>query len=131
HLAQMRDLGLNIAELANSYRQAGDQASAEEALQMACKLGQRFDQQTREPLISQLVGVAIERTALSAMDPSSPYANGTVNERLDELKHLRAGMKQLVQQFDSLQAMMSADHWRYYADRARLFGAIADLDGWA
>jgi hypothetical protein len=127
HLAQMRDLGRSISDLVSSYREAGDQASADEALQMACKLGQRFDQQTREPLISQLVGAAIERTALSAMDPASPYANGTVNDRLAEMTQQRASMKQLTQQFDSLQPMMSADDWSHYADRQRLFGEKAAL----
>ena len=128
HLAQMRDLGRNMAELASSYRQAGNQASAEEVLQMACNLGQRFDQATREPLISQLVGMAIERTALSAMDPATPYANGTVNERLDELTQQRSGMKQLTQQFNGLQPMMSADDWSNYAERQRLFGEKAALE---
>jgi len=128
HLAQMRDLGRNMAELAGSYRQAGDQSSADQVLQMACTLGQRFDQAPRECLISQLVGMAIERTALSAMDPAGPYANGTVNDRLAEMTQQRAGMKQLTQQFDAVQPMMSEGDWSSYADRQRLFGEKKALE---
>ena len=95
---------------------------------MACNLGQRFGQATREPLIGQLVGIAIERTALSSMDPASPYANGTVADRLEELTQLRSGIKQVAQQFDALQPMMSDDDWSSYAERQRLFGEKKALD---
>src|SRR5439155_19101495 len=63
HLAQMRDRGLNMPRLAASYRQAGDQASADAALQMAVNLGQRYaNGSAGETLISQLVGINVERT---------------------------------------------------------------------
>jgi hypothetical protein len=127
HLPQIRDLGKSMAELSTSYRQAGDQASADILLQMTCGLGQRLDQATREPLLTQLVGMAIERGALSTMDPASPYGGGTVKDRLDELAQLRAGMKELTQQFDTLQPMMSADDWSNYVERQRLFGEKSAL----
>src|SRR5204863_8692021 len=84
-LAQVRDLGRNILDLANSYQQAGDEASRQAALQMAVNLGRRYgDAAAGEMLISQLVGINVERTALSAMEPNSLYGdNGqTVQNRL-------------------------------------------------
>ncbi|WP_150107483.1 hypothetical protein, partial [Pedosphaera parvula] len=42
-LAELKGLGRNLGELANSYRQAGDEASAQAALQMGLNLGQRLE----------------------------------------------------------------------------------------
>src|SRR5205823_10653958 len=42
-LAEYKQVSLNLVELANAYRQSGDGASAQAALQMATKLGQRLD----------------------------------------------------------------------------------------
>jgi hypothetical protein len=39
-LAQLKEVGRNLIDLANSYQESGDQASAESALQMAADLGQ-------------------------------------------------------------------------------------------
>src|SRR6185369_806828 len=66
HLAQAKELGQNIVDLANSYQQAGDEASRQAALQIAANLGRRYGEGSpAESLISQLVGIAVERTALN------------------------------------------------------------------
>ena len=41
HLAQIAELGRNLVDLANTYQQAGDEASRQAALQMAVNLGRR------------------------------------------------------------------------------------------
>jgi hypothetical protein len=64
-------LGQNLVSLAATYQQTGDQSSREAALQMAVDLGRRFgDASTGAALVSQLVGIAVERGALGVMDPT-------------------------------------------------------------
>lgn len=131
-LSELRQLGRDISKLASTYRQAGDAASADAALQMQTSLGQRFGGYPGEPLISQLVGIAIERDALGAMDPSSPYggAGQTVQGRLNDLNQTRQSLKNLAQQEEGLFARMSEQDIVSYWDRWKAFGSEATLQ-WA
>jgi RNA polymerase sigma factor (sigma-70 family) len=127
-LRQIKDLSQYMIDLANSYRQAGDQASEQAALQMAANLGQRYGNPVAgEPEISRLVGLAVERNALNAMDPNSPYGEGgqTVKDRLDYLAQQSAQIKKLGQQTEALLPMMSDQDWISYKDRWRVFGEEA------
>jgi len=127
-LKEVKQLGLNLVELANSYRQAGDPASAQAALQMAANLGQRYGNTVvGETEISRLVGMAVERIALNAMDPNSPYgtAGQTVQDRLDYLAQQSADLKKIAEQTEVLQHSMSDQDWISYKDRWRVFGEEA------
>jgi RNA polymerase sigma factor (sigma-70 family) len=128
-LVQMRDLTHSLIDLANSYRQAGDEGSRQSALQMAVSLGQRYSGGgPGENLISQLVGVAIERQALGAMDPNSPYgADGamTVQQRLDQLVAQRTAVRELVNQTKPFWDAMSEQDWISYHSRSMVFGEMA------
>jgi len=127
-LAQMKELSRNLAELAKSYREAGDEPSAQAALHMAANLGQRYSNVSPgEPEVSQLVGIAVERIALNAMDPNSPYgsAGQTVQNRLDQLAQQDAKIRQLSQQTDALHSRMTEQDWISYKDRWRNFGEEA------
>jgi len=127
-LAEVKELGLNLVELANSYRQAGDPASAQAALQMAAMLGQRYGNTVvGETEISRLVGLAVERIALNAMDPNSPYgsAGQTVQDRLDQLARQSTELKQIAEQTQALQDLVSDQDWISYQDRWRVFGEEA------
>src|SRR5712692_8792889 len=97
HLGELEKLSRDMVSLANSYRQAGDEPSAQAALQMAVDLGQRFDGLPAQPLPSRNVRLDIESIALRAMDPTSPYgsAGQTVNDRLNELAQQRAVVAEL------------------------------------
>ena len=83
-LKQVKDVGLSLVDLAKSYRQVGDETSAQAALQMAANLGQRYKSTPGETEVSWLVGMAVEGIALNAMDPNSPYGSDgqTVRESL-------------------------------------------------
>lgn len=132
-LKQLKQLGINILDLANAYRQGGDQASALAALQMAANIGQHYaNSSPGEPLVSQLVGIAVMRTALEAMDPNSPYgSNGqTVQDQLNQLAQQRAALQELANQFSSLQQTMSDQEWITYKDRWMAFGEVA-AEQWA
>jgi hypothetical protein len=127
-LAQMKELSQNLNELAKSYRQAGDESSAQAVLQMAASLGQRYSiVSPGEPEISQLVGIAIERIALSAMDANSPYGSDgrTVKDRLEQLAQQNTEIRQLAQQTEALQSTMTEHDWISYKDRWRNFGEEA------
>jgi tetratricopeptide (TPR) repeat protein len=128
-LGELKQLSQNMMELANAYREAGDDASAQTAVQMVLNLGQRFDGAQGEALVSQLFGIALQSIALRAMDPTSPYgsAGQTVQGRLDELTQQRTKVKDLADQFGAIQQMISAQDWISYADRSRAFGEDAAL----
>lgn len=132
-LGQMKAAALQMVDLANSYRQAGDENSAQAALQMAASVGQRYGNgMAGESLSDQFVGIAIQRNALSAMNPTTPYGgNGqTVQDRLNELLQQRTMLKELDQQFQSVQAKLSTQDWISYVDRCRTFGHVAGMQ-WA
>jgi hypothetical protein len=123
-LAQIKDLGLSLRDLANSYRQAGDDSSAQAALQMAAQLGQRYGDTPGEPEISWLVGMAVEKIALNNMDPNDVYgSNGqTVQERLNQIAQTRQDLNQLNQQLEPILPQLSDQDWISYKDRWRVFG---------
>jgi len=104
--------------------------SAQAALQMGVNLGQRYGNGSPgEPLISQLVGLAVERMALSAMDPNSPYGdNGqTVQDRINQLAQQQAALRELGQQLEPLMQTMSDQDWINYRDRQMIFGGEAAM----
>jgi len=129
-LHQVKLLGEDLVDLAKAYSQSGDQTSAQAAFQMAMNLGQRYSDTSTDPmLINQLVGMTIEKIALSAMDPNSPYGdNGqTVQDQLNQLAQQRAAVKELVQQTTPLLPTMSDQDILNYENRRRAFGEVAAL----
>jgi RNA polymerase sigma factor (sigma-70 family) len=127
-LAEIKQLGQDLVDLGNAYRQAGDGASAQAAWQMAANLGQRYDAASAgEAVISQFVGLAVERMALSAMDPNSPYGgNGqTVQDRINQLAQQKATTRELGQQTELLMPTMSDRDWISYYNRWMIFGEPA------
>jgi len=108
-LAPIKQLGQDLADLANAYNQSGDQASAQTTLQMAVNLGQRYvPSSPGEAVIDQLVGLAVERMAFSAMNPNSPYGDSgqTVQDQLNQIAQQRAALKATMQQAGSLMETM-------------------------
>jgi RNA polymerase sigma factor (sigma-70 family) len=129
HLAETKELTHQMVNLAKAYQQAGDDVSAQITLQMALGLGQRLDQSVGTPLITKLVGRAIEGISLRAMDPNLPYGVGgqTVQQRLQELAEQRARITEVGQQFDALTPRLTEQDWISYRDRWRTFGEEAAL----
>jgi len=124
-LAQIEQLGLQLVDLAASYRQTGDEPSAQAALQMAVNVGQRYGNITPgEPEISQLVGLAVEQIALSKLDPNSPSgATGqTVQDQINQITQRKSEVRDLNQQLDPILSKLSDQDWISYKDRWRIFG---------
>jgi hypothetical protein len=89
--AQLRGLANNLADLAALYRQAGDESSAQVALQMGVALGRQVGEPSGgKPTCVDLLGIEIERRMLAGMDPASPCdsSGATVSDRLNELARL-------------------------------------------
>jgi hypothetical protein len=120
----LRDLGRDLSDLANTYKQNGDAASAQSVLQMIATLGQRYSSSSPgQPEVSQLVGMAVEGSALAAMDANGVYADGqTVQQRLDQINQQKATLKELNNQVEPLFESMSDQDWIIYKDRWRMFG---------
>jgi len=129
-LTQVKQLGVDLVDLAKAYNQSGDPASAQAAFQMAMSLGQRYADPSTDPmLINQLVGSAIEKIALSAMDPNSPYGDSgqTVQDQLNQITQNRAAINELVRQATQWMPTMSDQDILNYENRRRAFGEMAAL----
>jgi hypothetical protein len=130
-LASLKQVGVSLVDLAQSYQQAGDQASAQAALDMAMTLGTRLDQPDAPTLIQMLVGIAVEKKALGALDPASPYGSsgGTVQGALDALNQQREGLRTLAKPLDdALLARLPDADLINFRDRQLLFGAQPALE---
>jgi RNA polymerase sigma factor (sigma-70 family) len=118
-----------LVPLANSYSQMGDAESAQAALQMGVNLGQRFDVDgpAGQFELNNLVGMAIERIVLGAMDPDSPYGGNsqTVQNQIDQITQQEAALRGLIKQAEPLLQAMSDQDWINYTDRKMVFGGEA------
>ncbi len=128
-LAEYKQVSLKLVELANAYRQSGDGASAEAALQMAINLGQRLDDPRSLTIIQSLVGIALQRIVFNAMDPNSPYGDTgqTVQNQIDALAQRREAIKALAQQTETVLRTMSDQDLINYFDRMKVFGEQAAI----
>ena len=74
--------------------------------------------------ISQLVGFALEITALKNMDPNAAFGdNGqTVGDQLNAVKQQRDQLQQRANQVQVLLPQMSEQDWIVYRDRWLMFG---------
>lgn len=123
--SELRQFVHNISDLATSYRQAGDATSAQAALQTIADLGQRYESGSPgQGLVSQNIGISIERFALGAMDPHSPYGGNlqTIQDRLNQLDQQLAAHTALTQQGVPLRQTMSDQDWISYCDRIKASG---------
>ena len=128
-LAKLKQVGVDLAELAKRYEQVGDETSAQAALQMGLDLGHRLDQSPQVTLIQELVGIAVEKLALTATNPNAPYggAGQTVNDQLDALAARRKTYRELSAQSDRVLMSMSDEDVAHYYDRIRLYGDVAAM----
>src|SRR5881394_1147183 len=131
-LAELKQVGHHLVDLANAYRESGDGASAQEALQMAMNLGQRLDAPESLTLIQSLVGIAVQRMVLNAMEPNSPYGETgqSVQNQIDALVQRKEGVRILAQQTGTVLPKMSDQDLISYFDRMKTFGEQATLQ-WA
>lgn len=124
-LQQVKDLGLDLINLANTYQQQGDSTSALAALQMAINLGSQYANPVPgEADISQQVGLYVELQALKDMDPNTPYGSDgqKVQDYLNQNKQQYAALQQQGDQATALGPQMSDQDWTIYHERWMMFG---------
>jgi RNA polymerase sigma factor (sigma-70 family) len=135
-LVQVKELSTSMLDLAKTYQQSGDVASAQAALQLAADAARRFnDSGPNEPLIGRMLGLTTELAALRAMDPNSSYnGNGqtasdhhTVQDRINQLTQQRGGLLELRKQTDPIWPAMMEQDWISYQNRAATFGEEAAM----
>jgi len=129
-LIEVKGLSQRMIQLADSYRLAGNETSRLATLDMVAELGRRYSSGAPgDALISQLVGIAVERMALNAMDPNTPYGEDglTAQSRIDELVRERAAVKELSEQAEHILPTMSEQDWTTYLSRSTLFGEQSAL----
>jgi len=131
-LAEYKGVSQNLVELANAYRQSGDEASAQAALQMATSLGQRLDGPGSLTIIQSLVGIALQRIVLNSLDPGSVYGDTgqTVQSQIDALSQRREAIRTLTRQVGKVLPAMSEQDLVSYFDRMKIFGEQAAIQ-WA
>lgn len=123
HLAGLRQAGLKIIELAELYRQNGDDSSARTALDIGLGLSQHLTETGQITLIHELVGLAIESKVLEAMDAHSLWGGGqTVQDRLDAVAQRREDIKTVGGQSSEVLPTLSEQDLANYFDRLKTFG---------
>jgi hypothetical protein len=132
-LPQLRDMGQSLSDLADQYRQAGDEASAQAVLQMGASLGRRISEATGQglPTLSHsTIGMALERRMLEALDPASPYGSSgqAVQGRLDELAQAREALDEVRHNggYEMLQSLSEQDQLAFF-DRMKASGELEAL----
>jgi hypothetical protein len=92
---------------------------------MAISLGGRYASPTPgEPVISQLVGLAVERNALGKMDPNALYGSDgqTVQNYRDQVVQQFTALEQRSDQVGALLPQISEQDYVIYHDRWLMFG---------
>lgn len=127
HLAELKQTGLKLIELADQYRQAGDAASAQAALDLGLGLGQRLTAPGQISLIHELVGTAIELKTLEAMDPASVIGTSgqTVQGQLDAIAQRRASIKETFPKVEAIVPTLAEADLVSFCDRMSLLGEDA------
>ena len=124
-LQMTKDVGLDMIQLAKTYQQNGDSTSARAALQMAIDLGGRYSSPVPgEPVISELVGMALQTIALKAMDPNAQYGDTgqTVQDQINQVQQQREQLTERSNEVETLLPQLSEQDWIVYRDRWLTFG---------
>ena len=129
HLVELKGLSQNLADLALAYRDAGDEASAQAALNIGFQMTRRI---AAGPscLIEDLVALAAENNLLKGMDPNSPTGTPgkTVQDLQNETKERREALKTAGKASEAILQTLGEADLGGYCDRVQLFGERAAMD---
>ncbi|NBR86946.1 MAG: hypothetical protein EB141_02980 [Verrucomicrobia bacterium] len=127
HLSALRELGNQMSGLQQQYAQAGDLASAQAVGQIGLNLASQLEGQPARTLISELVGMAIEKKFLAGQSADSPLGDGrTVGGRLAELEAQRQTIRDVTQLTALLPTLPPQEALTYF-DRLKLSGELDAL----
>ena len=130
-LSDLKHLSENLRNLAGLYRQAGDEPSAQAALELGLQMGRRLGEAAQGASLITQIGTAtgIQRNLFSAMDPNAPYGPGgqTVQDQLSALGQYASSWKGLWKQADPILQTMSDQELIGYFDRMKTLGELEAL----
>lgn len=126
HLSPLRDLGKQLVSLQDEYAQGGDAESAQAVGEIGRHLSGQLQTQGGITVVSELVGMLVEKNFLDTMDPATVIdANGlTATQRLADLEQRKQYLKELALA-QTLALELSERDAVVYMDRTRLFGEVA------
>jgi hypothetical protein len=130
---ELKELGENLAQQANAYRQAGDTAAAESVWQLGLSLSQQLNQTPAQSgLLQDLTSLAIESQMLGTMNPTDAFGSTgqTVQSQLAELARQSAAIQDLARQEEGLLQGMSEQDLANFFERVKVNGEQAALQ-WA
>ena len=129
HLARLKDLGSELVKRAAHYRQGGDAASSGRMLQAAIRMGAQIDSTNSFTILQNLVGIAIQETALKELVATAPFGNTgrTVQGEIDRLHERRADLRTVAREFNVLfEQMPDKEIGSYFNQQKRIGEEAAD-----
>jgi RNA polymerase sigma factor (sigma-70 family) len=125
HLAQMKSLSGEMAQVQQQYRDAGDTDSANSLAYMGVVLGERLSAGANNlHLIDQLVGIAIEKKFIGQLDPAGNYAllGRPVSELQADIERQKQAIRESGQIVDQILPTLNETDLANYLDREKLYG---------
>ena len=129
-LPQLNELARETLALQQQYAAAGDVASAEALAQYQVLLARHLSQgQGATCLVNQRVGMAMERAALTLLDPPQTYdfLGQSPAERLAALQNQTTRMGETIRWFGQWLPQASDTELIAYIDRVKLYGEPAAI----
>ena len=127
YASQLKEVGVQVAQLAKDYRQAGDVESAQNLIRLGLGLGQQMQTQLGpQILIDELVGIVIQRKVLEGLDPASAFdtSGRTVQDRLAELNQRRQSIREATADSEPLLRQLNERDAIIYFERSKLYGEL-------
>jgi RNA polymerase sigma factor (sigma-70 family) len=131
HVSQTVEMAKKMAQLATSYQQSGDSASADNLTRFGLIIAQHLNGvQDGGNLLGQAVGVAVEQRFLSrlAPDQSYPFISGTAGERMNALNAREQAIRQDSQFIGRWIPQATDQEIISYFDRLKLYGESAAIE---
>ena len=128
-LTRLKQVSIDLVDLAKRYDQAGDTAAAQAVREMGMNLGRRLDQPGQTTLIQALVGSAIERIILNSMDPNAPYGDSGLTPKgaADAIAARRKSLRELADRTEPILLNLPDSELAHFYDRLKMYGEVAAL----
>lgn len=129
HLRELGDLGKGLIGKADEYGAAGDAASQQALLAAGWEIGQQLRVDENAPLVTQLVGVALQNRALGQWPEGleAPFLHQTPAEALAENNRFRDEVRDHAGVLDEWLPTASENEIIAYFERAQVFGELDAL----
>lgn len=134
HLKQLRDLGRVLAEQMEQLQASGDIAGSQQLAAYGEKLGWDIAEQKPTPLITELVGMAIEYGMLKNMDAATAQAilGMSAQDRMAQLDANKASIRAISQAEGPWEpnSQMTDAEVLSYLERSKAFGERSAMQWW-